>query len=128
MNYEQPGSFGTPVREGRDRLGRAHQMRVDIAIAIAMAPAWLRHALGDRDIVKARNARLELVERIAVAIERRFRVTWAGSQDTHTDARPIDAASPLFGGPDPEPALAEGRIYGPKDKEHKGNDLSGGVV
>ena len=57
------------VPEGRDRLGLAHQMRVDISIAISLAPAWLRRALADRNPIKARGARVEMVERIAVALE-----------------------------------------------------------
>jgi len=103
-------------------------MRVDIAIAIAIAPAWLLRALSDRDIARVRSARIEFVERIAVAIERRFRVTWIGSDDAHADARPLDNTAPLFGGPDTGRAWAEGRIDDGEAWEHKGNDSPGGVV
>jgi hypothetical protein len=128
MNDEQHGPADMSLPEGRDRLGRAHQVRVDISIAIAMAPAWLRRALGDRDIAKARGARIDFVERIAAAIERRFQLTWRGSDDAHPDARPLDETAPLFGGPDVGRALAEGRIDDGEAWEHKGNDSPGGVV
>ena len=75
-------------------------MRVDISIAIAMTPVWLRRALADRNATKARGARFEIVERIAVAIERRFAVTWRGSADLDENARPVEGGGPLFGGPD----------------------------
>lgn len=83
----------------RDRLGRAHQIRVDIAIALSLVPAWLRRGLADRNDEKARIARGEVVERIALAIERRFRITWRGSDDDGEDALPVETTGPLFGGP-----------------------------
>ncbi len=83
------------VPEGRERLGRAHQLRVDIAIALSLAPAWLRRSFADRNAAKARGAKVEFSERIAAAIERRFIVTWRGSCDTGDNARPIEAGSPL---------------------------------
>jgi hypothetical protein len=126
--HEEAGSADMPLPDGRNRLGRAHQMRVDIAIAITIAPMWLRRALGDRDIVKTRGAKIEFVERIAVAIERRFSVTWIGSDDAHADARPLNNTAPLFGGPDTGRALAKGRIDDGEAWEHKGNDSPGGVV
>lgn len=88
------------VPEGRERLGRAHQLRVDIAIALSLAPAWLRRSFADRNPAKARGAKVEFSERIAAAIERRFIVTWHGSCDTGDNARPIEKGGPLFGGPD----------------------------
>jgi hypothetical protein len=100
MSDEEPGSAEIHVPAGRDRLGSAHQLRVDISIAISLAPAWLRRALGDRDVAKARGARIDFVERIAAAIERRFHVTWVGSTDSGENARPPECASPLFGGPE----------------------------
>ena len=104
-------------------------MRVDISIAIAMTPIWVRRALADRNSTKARGARFELVERIASAIERRFAVTWRGSADADENARPVEEGGPLFGGPDfrdpctvqpPYPCESvdseQGRV------EHKGNN------
>jgi hypothetical protein len=88
------------VPDGRDRLGRAHQLRVDISIALSLAPAWLRRALSDRNSARAQGARFEIVERIAAAIERRFWVTWRDSADPDDNARPPDNAGPLFGGPE----------------------------
>lgn len=88
------------VPAGRERLGRAHQLRVDIAIALSLAPLWLRRALADRNAAKARGATAEIVERIACAIERRFSVAWHGSNDQSENARAIEEGSPLFGGPD----------------------------
>lgn len=101
------------VPEGRDRLGLAHQMRVDISIAISLAPAWLRRALADCNPVKARAARVEMVERIAVALERRFLLTWRGSADQDENARPPEAGGPLFGNPDlADPLVANLPIAG----------------
>jgi hypothetical protein len=97
---EQDPSADIHVPEGRDRLGQAHQLRVDISIAISMAPGWLRRALGDKDVAKARGSRIGFVDRIAAAIERRFCVMWLGGEDGEENARPVDDASPLFGGPD----------------------------
>jgi hypothetical protein len=97
-DHPLPEDFDVP--DGRERLGRAHQLRVDIAIALSLAPLWLRRALADRNAVKARGARIEIVERIAAAIERRFVVTWRGTRDNHENARPIEDGGPLFGGPD----------------------------
>lgn len=128
MDSGQPEPADIHVPEGRDRLGRAHQLRVDISIAISMAPAWLRRALGDKDAQRSRGARVEMVERVAAAIERRFRVTWLGSDEVDPNARPLDATSPLFGGPVTPKDLDEGRIDDGGTLEHKGNDLSGGVV
>ena len=88
------------VPEGRERLGRAHQLRVDISIALSMAPLWLRRALSDRNFARCRGARLDVVERIAAAIERRFIVKWRGSDDGGENARPVEDGGPLFGGPD----------------------------
>lgn len=93
------------VPDGRERLGRAHQLRVDIAIALSLAPAWLRRSFADRNPAKARGAKVEFSERIAAAIERRFVVTWRGSCDTGDNARPIEEGGPLFGGPDFRGAL-----------------------
>jgi hypothetical protein len=106
------------VPEGRDRLGRAHQLRVDISIAIALAPAWLRRALGDRDATKARGARAEIVERIADAIERRFRITWAGCDEDGENARPRSEAAPLCGGPDTGRASSELAVDSKIEREH----------
>lgn len=128
MDSGQLESKDILVPEGRDRLGRAHQFRVDISIAISMAPAWLRRALGDKDAQRSRGARVELVERVAEAIERRFRVTWLGSGEVDPNARPLDATSPLFGGPGTLEDLDEGRIDDGWVLEHKGNDSPDGVV
>ena len=121
MNGELPGPTDINVPEGRDRLGRAHQMRVDISVAISLAPAWLRRALGDKDVAKARSARIEFVERIALAIETRFRVTWLGTDDDAQNARPQDRSSPLFGGPETGRSDADGRVDGPCQKKHNVN-------
>ncbi|BBF70549.1 MULTISPECIES: hypothetical protein [Sphingomonadales] len=88
------------VPEGRERLGRAHQLRVDISIALSMAPLWVRRALSDRNFARSRGARLDIVERIAAAIERRFIVRWRGSDDEGENARAVEDGGPLFGGPD----------------------------
>jgi hypothetical protein len=88
-------------------------MRVDISIAISLAPAWLRRALADRNPIKARGARVEMVERIAVALERRFLLTWCGSADQDGNARPPEAGGPLFGNPDQaDPLVANLPIAG----------------
>jgi len=128
MSDEQPGPSDIHVPDGRDRLGRAHQMRVDISIAISLAPAWLRRALGDRDVAKARSARIEFVERIAHAIETRFRVTWLGNDDDAQNARPQDRSSPLFGGPETGRALADRRVDDEMKREHKVNVEADRVV
>ena len=95
---ELPAELHVP--DGRERLGRAHQLRVDISIVVAMTPSWLKRALADRNGERARGARVELVERIACALERRFRITWLGSDDTSENARAEETSAPLFGGPD----------------------------
>lgn len=87
--------------EHPDRLGRAFQMRVDIAVALALVPSRLRRSLGDHNAAKAQAARAEIVERIAAAIQRRFRISWIGSNDGTANARALDRAAPLFGGPQP---------------------------
>lgn len=110
------------VPEGRDRLGLAHQMRVDISIAISLAPAWLRRALADRNPIKARGARVEMVERIAVALERRFLLTWCGSVDQDENARPPEAGGPLFGNPDQaDPLVANLPVAGTESIDSGGN-------
>ncbi|AXB78557.1 hypothetical protein TQ38_018165 [Novosphingobium sp. P6W] len=120
------------VPEGRERLGRAHQLRVDIAIALSLAPAWLRRSFADRNPAKARGAKVEFSERIAAAIERRFIVTWRGSCDTADNARPIEEGGPLFGGPDfqdpLEPHCLTGSVCGGAAlgrEEHTANFRSG---
>ncbi|MGA1810529.1 MULTISPECIES: hypothetical protein [Sphingobium] len=97
---DRPLADDLHVPEGRERLGRAHQLRVDISIALSMAPLWLRRALSDRNFARSRGARLDIVERIAAAIERRFTVQWRGSDDEGQNARPVEDGGPLFGGPD----------------------------
>lgn len=110
------------VPEGRDRLGLAHQMLVDISIAISLAPAWLRRALADRNPIKARGARVEMVERIAVALERRFLLTWCGSVDQDGNARPPEAGGPLFGNPDQaDPLVANLPVAGTESIDSGGN-------
>jgi hypothetical protein len=110
------------VPEGRDRLGLAHQMLVDISIAISLAPAWLRRALADRNPIKARGARVEMVERIAVALERRFLLTWCGSVDQDENARPPEAGGPLFGNPDQaDPLVANLPVAGTESIDSGGN-------
>jgi hypothetical protein len=85
---DRPLADDLHVPEGRERLGRAHQLRVDISIALSMAPLWLRRALSDRNFARSRGARLDIVERIA------------GSDDEGQNARPVEDGGPLFGGPD----------------------------
>lgn len=128
MSNEPSGPSDIDVPDGRDRLGRAHQMRVDISIAISLAPAWLRRALGDKDVAKARSARIEFVERIADAIETRFRVTWLGTDDDAQNARPQDRSSPLFGGPGTGRSDVDGRVDRPSPKEHNRNMKTDRVV
>lgn len=107
---ELPADIDVP--DGRERLGRAHQVRVDISIVISMTPAWLKRALVDRSDERARGARVELVERIAAALERRFRITWLGSDDSAENARAAETSMPLFGGPERQsasvPAVPQG--------------------
>lgn len=102
----------------RERLGVAHQLSVDVAIVLSLVPAWVRRALADRDETKARQARAEVVERVACAIERRFRVTWHGSDDADPNARAPDRAAPLFGGPDVSPTTLESQSGSPTTKDH----------
>ena len=74
------------VPEGRDRLGLAHQMLVDISIAISLAPAWLRRALADRNPIKARGARVEMVEAAGHSIQGDQPVVLAGMLSAELDA------------------------------------------
>lgn len=99
---------------GDTPLGRARQLRVDIAIVLSLLPTWLKRAFLDRNDAKARNARDDIVERVAVALERRFHITWHGSDDISTDAEAPNLAGPLFGGPEPIDS-------DPIEAEHKGN-------
>jgi len=92
---ELPHDLEVPA--GRDRLGRAHQFRVDISIALSLVPNWIKRALIDKNSDRARGARAEVVERIATAIERRFRVNWIGCDDNDDNAHPPQPFSRLFG-------------------------------
>lgn len=92
-DIEQPPEL-QPVS---DPLGRSHQLRVDIAVSLSLLPGWLRRALADRNPEKARAGRADIVERIASSLERRFRITWLGSEDADENARPPARPSPLFG-------------------------------
>lgn len=84
-----------PLITRRSSTRGRHQLRVDIAIAVSLLPSWVRRTISDRNPAKARGARTELVERMAIAIERRFRVTGLGSDD----GTPTRVDGPLFGGP-----------------------------
>ena len=71
----------------------------------------------DRDckvaVERSTGARVEMVERIAVALERRFLLTWCGSADQDGNARPPEAGGPLFGNPDQaDPLVANLPIAG----------------
>jgi hypothetical protein len=105
------------VPAGRDRLGRAHQLRVDISITISLVPQWIKRALIDKNPDRARGARAELVERVACAIERRFRVGWKGSDDEGDNAHPPQPFSRLFG----DGEIATGIDSSYSEEEHKEN-------
>lgn len=85
------------LKPNREPLGRGHQLRVDIAVSLSLLPAWVRRALADRNPEKARAGRAEVVERIAASLERRFRITWLGSDDGSENARAPARPVPLFG-------------------------------
>jgi hypothetical protein len=75
-------------------VGLAHQLRVDVSIAISMLPAWVRGMLRDRDPMRSRTAKAEIAERISAVLERRFRITCHGSDDRSESARPPEGAAP----------------------------------
>ena len=85
------------VPDNRSRLGLAHGFRVTIATTLSTAPSWLKRGLADKRAPERRRAHVELIERLATALERSFRITWQGSSDTSENARPVESFGPLFG-------------------------------
>lgn len=96
---ELPDDLDVPA--GRDRLGRAHQIRVDISIALALVPQWIKRALSDKNLDRARGARADIDERVACALERRFHISWKGSSDGGENAHAPQSFTRLFGDESP---------------------------
>ena len=90
-----PTDIGVP--DGRSRLGRAHGFCVTIATTLSTAPSWLTRGLADKRAPERRRAHVELIERLATALERSFRITWRGSNDADENARPVESFGALFG-------------------------------
>ncbi|MBV9527893.1 hypothetical protein [Sphingomonas sp.] len=86
------------VPEGRSRLGLAHAVRVTVAGAISTSAPWVRRCLSDKRVPERQRAHVEIVERIAIHLERSFRITWHGADDASENAYAPDVKPPLFGG------------------------------
>lgn len=84
--------------EGRSQFGLAHGFRVTIATTLSAAPEWLKRGLAEKRARERRRAHIEMIERLAAALERSFRITWHGSDDTGENALPPETKGPLFGG------------------------------
>jgi hypothetical protein len=82
----------------RSITGRAHRLRVQISVALSLAPAWMKRGLTDKSPAKQMLAKDQLVEHLAQHVEDRFTVTWIGSDDTSPNAiEPEQPKGPLFG-------------------------------
>jgi hypothetical protein len=82
----------------RSITGRAHRLRVQISVALSLAPAWMKRSLTDKSPAKQQMAKDQLVEHLAYHVESRFTVTWIGSDDTTPNAvEPEHPKGPLFG-------------------------------
>jgi hypothetical protein len=82
----------------RSITGRAHRLRVQISVALSLAPAWMKRGLTDKSPARQQMAKDQLVEHLASHVEKRFTVTWIGSDDTSPNAvEPEHPKGPLFG-------------------------------
>lgn len=72
-----------------DRLGLAHALKVTIQLATFVAPTRHERKV-ERGLGMYDAAEEAIAERVMVAIRRKFRVTWPGSDDESDNAREVE--------------------------------------
>jgi hypothetical protein len=87
------------VSDGRERLGRAHQLGVDIAIALSLAPAWLRRSFADRNPAKGARVWRRPISGETVGGDASLQLySWLGSRLSAVwSPSPDDPRAPVFG-------------------------------